>query len=1603
MRSSDRLFGRTVATYQWVNREVIRQAIQELSSLEVHGIDKRIHQVMYERGYLQQDQIYAVLESLLQSKQLSKMKLLITYEFTQEDDQKLYTAWKLPFPLDSNEPISELPPEVLEQKLPIPPEDLLLCLNIKHSLNKAGISLLLLRIICDKRLLSIKFKKIIPDLLQRKRVIIDPEERNAARIQRSIALLFCRIGSIQGCLQEKNMEHTIFMWQTLLGMGVDLRYSELLFFLRLLDEPAANRIADTLLQTSGIDQKPRLPLIHLTEAEEKHFHQLVNESVIPAEDIEQIKNLWLRVQQEGLKQLTLAELMIIQGKLTRKEIAQAWADVCKKTIANEVKKVQMEHTEEMVTVPPHALDRELVQTEELVKQVEAEEKNYAAHTKRRMKVGSSEADQQLDNEIEETFQRTQEQRMREMHENAQFLESKLQGQDHIHARSLHTVIAHYSFKKKISPWTTPVILGILIFSLTMCIVWLIVRDLSPDPLEPQPNPPNSQGALNEERTQKEWELAQQWRKTYQYSKSLSIYQKLLSEVPENHPLHEKIKLESQQTLAYQKLLAALNKTVQQHSADVSFTFRNRPESQIREISPQGLTISLEEGKSRVQVAWHDVAPEELYQFLKSYGIVLIHPWETAQFCAEQRLVLPLRESLAAYLNQYPTEKKQACTLLNSITQNTASPQDYLIYQGALYTRDEMDRLTTTMLNPPPITTPNPPVNPNNPVVPPPITPPTPTSTISWSQFDSLQTSTILTQREEYHKSQQAQGKVLAREQRWSTQELADFENLALEKQQQNQVYFVYQQKPEWITRDSLGQWYLVTLRKSPLPVAGFLLPSQNIYEFRTNTDIQYLSNAQIISKVPKTYPWDQYWQLRSSTNTVLEHIHLAQWAASQNLSKLAQIEWEQVLMLAPQNISARRALGYLRNQNKWIFKTEAKPGEIYWENQFLPPIQAKRMGLVLQDNQWQLREDVALLQWKNQNNTRPEPTELGSILGKNTVIHADLSCQADYNFSQPESIESWTITDGMELADQNLIIKARGDFPKLAYWKAPIVGDCTITTDVAFSERPANNLLVRLYCTPDKSEYDGYLICLAHSNPNDPQTGHWIKAYSNAQGELLGTTENPILVDKRPFKLIIKVIGDRIEVHLNKQRLLRVHDKKFRQGYIGIGGWRSSIQTSQIQIQGYIEPKWHKDQAAALAQKQGKIITQWQGISSEVLQTWDNIPNSAWQLWKQERLALLRQDFPTAWILCQTLIKEHPNFALALLDRAYLRLLQYDFTLALDDCQAALRLQSWDDVYQLRAKIYALQGQYDLALKDLSQTLSLNPQNLEAHYNLVQTYLALDRKNQALANIQKLSQELPQEGQALRTDMERVLAGAFAQPKFVKNVAHYEISGEVPEVFGEAVAYWVQQIYNHYQKIYGNTPNKKSRILIFSSRENLLDYANLSIQDSMLLSNAYWWPQRREILVHIAQHPLLWSSDLLQAITQEWLAEQPPLPVWISQGLLTYGTYCPLEEKQWTWHNISPYWRNQIKSEIEMTSSAQVLASLDAIHTLDQWWQFHIQSYGWIYCLIHGSQDQSYWQEGWKKLKQTKNPTSRPKANVIEECWNISPLDSAYREYWKRN
>ena len=378
IRNSDVLFGRTAATYKFTDQDTIRQIIKEVSSLQVLGIDKRMPQIMYERGILDIDQIYAILESLVRTRQIKKIRSLLTYNFSEADDQRFCEHIGLDYgQLQTQEALVKLPPEVIEANLPLPAKNLILCLNIKQSLQKAGIEVLLLNVIADKKLIDASFTQIIPDLADKQQVIVAPEGRDERRIRQSIGILISRIAMENDKMSEEQIRHSLAIWHQVSELGIRVKYPELLYYLGIISHKDAVRIAAFLASISKIDQQPRFALLQLDEEELRFFEELQEKGGLKPELVDQGKKLRQQLTELGMTNIHLSEVLILQGLLSRKAIAKKFDRIRKKEIGKAVQEIEIERTEE---APLHDdLEDETATTEKQIRERTEQDDDFAVN------------------------------------------------------------------------------------------------------------------------------------------------------------------------------------------------------------------------------------------------------------------------------------------------------------------------------------------------------------------------------------------------------------------------------------------------------------------------------------------------------------------------------------------------------------------------------------------------------------------------------------------------------------------------------------------------------------------------------------------------------------------------------------------------------------------------------------------------------------------------------------------------------------------------------------------------------------------------------------------------------------------------------------------------------------------------------------------------------------------------------------------------------------------------------------------------------------------------------------------------------------------------
>jgi hypothetical protein len=79
-----------------------------------------------------------------------------------------------------------------------------------------------------------------------------------------------------------------------------------------------------------------------------------------------------------------------------------------------------------------------------------------------------------------------------------------------------------------------------------------------------------------------------------------------------------------------------------------------------------------------------------------------------------------------------------------------------------------------------------------------------------------------------------------------------------------------------------------------------------------------------------------------SENTVEKHLYWAEWCSARRLPDQANLHWQRVLELAPEQISARNALGYVKTENGWENQRE----------------RMESRGFIKSDGRWKTRQQI---------------------------------------------------------------------------------------------------------------------------------------------------------------------------------------------------------------------------------------------------------------------------------------------------------------------------------------------------------------------------------------------------------------------------------------------------------------------------------------------------------------------------------------------------------------------------------------------------------------------------------------------------------------------
>ena len=322
VKNSDVLFGRTAATYQFVKREDIKMCVVEVSTSRVLGLKKHIAQVMYERGLLSIEQIFAVYYSMIRAQQIKKVRNYRVCQFTFADDEIFYEAiGSKNFQEDEN-----FSAEEFKKKFAISVEDLNVCVDIQTKLENTQIKTPLLNILFHKKILSDPIKNIIPNAEDKIGSLNIAKGFDSKTVKKSIAVLINQIAIVNNKMTVENTKEALEKWEQSLGITeLSLKYLEVCFYCNFLQIEDCQKIASFLKKISGVEYSLRFDLVCLSDKEQRFFEQMREENQLKESIVEeglQIQKLFATHHIE----IPLSHILILKGNLKREAIAKKWAD-----------------------------------------------------------------------------------------------------------------------------------------------------------------------------------------------------------------------------------------------------------------------------------------------------------------------------------------------------------------------------------------------------------------------------------------------------------------------------------------------------------------------------------------------------------------------------------------------------------------------------------------------------------------------------------------------------------------------------------------------------------------------------------------------------------------------------------------------------------------------------------------------------------------------------------------------------------------------------------------------------------------------------------------------------------------------------------------------------------------------------------------------------------------------------------------------------------------------------------------------------------------------------------------------------------------------------
>ncbi len=1479
IRNSDFVFGKIAVTHQFADKQKVKQAIKLASALQVLGINKRVSQILYEEGVLSRENVCTIQYAMFQSLRTKKVHPLKTYNFTDQDDLILkQTLGVEKFPTDEKEGFPKVHEEVV-QKYEISEKHIHLALNIQKNLSQAGFHIHLTTILHDKKLLSKKLRKKLPDLNSR-RCKIEVSDFSSTHVRKYIAILFGKIAISKKKLSSEQHEKAILLWKEIeTKWKLPLKYSELLFFLNFLSRGDALEVSLSLHRRFHIDQRPRFHLFQLSPEEHDFFWQLKEKNQLKEGIVEKCEKILKELQAQGLE-IKLSEILVIKGYLSRKAITNKWALARKKEVAHKVRQLQMEKTEEtQIDGMEGELEKAIEQTNFIISQVDQEEREHEATAETSLRAitdqEKSEEDS-IEEELNQDFQESHQQQKQVIEEEIIYLKKRREYANADEAATIDTVLHHYQRSRK-KMKTSLVGAAIFVFLFFVAFIFFLPKYQKRN-LNTEKNPTTNENiSATQQEKKRAVQLAEKAKTAfikYHFSEAIQKYEKAieLSENKEDKTLYqEQVKLAK----IYQTLINDLEQVVKTNP--LLFRFRGKP-VQLRAVSERKITLVDYSQNKIMFLPWQRLTPEEVYQIFSRGGLLERYPWELAIFCFENSLADFAREALFFYVQKYPEDKEKAWQKLAKELHQEVPVGGYLAAEGKLLTITEFQALQKEKI-------------PEDKTIDPKELSPENSKQREILRWKNYQEQRLSKRRNLYSEEMKAQGSIFIRE-RWTKTDTFKKEEEILSKKKEGLVFFA----EEWFQEKELGKWYLLALKKSY--VQGYLKEkNKNLFQLRTPEGVRYLTSKQILKMKPLLSPWDRYWkyQKQISPEDIQARYNLGLWCEEQGFKLLAQIEFEKILTRAPNHSLTRHKLGYIYGKDYWQKLTSLKSTLVQLELEKLSQAFAQITSLEEEKNSsFFFLEEAALK--LSQEGAKINPEELPYIVfgGKPRKV-GPRKWILEYSFAPEEKKGPWKTQpedklESVSFSNGHLRVKASQNEAIFATLDVEFTGNLALRYRAQLVEPKEHNLYLKIFADSESIATSGYLLGLNYlTEATDKKNRNLIEAYLENKIQILDQATSPTIPSGKWYRITVLANEGNLSLAIAGQRILKAQNKEYQKGKIAFGTRGSQVKFDEIEITGEISSQWYEKRVQEIQTKlsQSQKQDHWYYIPASAIDKLAACSSQAKAKWSRARRLSLQGNFKEAYLLLTAAIEEEPKIAFFYVARSQVYLLLGNTGRALQDASFAIQLEP--DIFTThlaRGEVYQSQKLYKSALDDYVKALSLAPRSILPYRSLAEIYLEMDRDKEALTIVKKYA-SVAQDKELSQAFLQSLKMLSFPQSRRVSS--HYEVFSDQDKVPIDGFLQWLEEFMKEYQKITAFTPEKKQKVFLATNKSLFQTYLSIALPEISKNSICYYWPVTKELIVTTDNHPQVLYSQTLKASTTQLLAqEKQTVFPWIQEGLEKY-------------------------------------------------------------------------------------------------------------------